>query len=322
MNKKSAAIAVLSDENYLEAAKQVIYSSFKYGNWKGDYILLAHNVKEQNLRWFEDRGVYILKTSSLIKTEVWEKALGKGKDWPEVVYSKLYLLSPELASWEKVIFLDSDVFVRKAMNALLDFEGFAAREESLSRNLMYQFIPDLETLGSEHETELSKLKAQYDFSAISFNVGVMVIPTAENTTAKFQKIIDLANEIHGLAYFPEQAVFNLFFYKKWENIPYVYNDFYTHDWFNKHGFWRRKNDKDAVILHCAGKPKPFEKESIYFSEWSENYKKVDLLFNITQSGETPDSKSIQKIERLNRMNKPIGKLGLFWWRLKKRLGLK
>lgn len=316
---KKPAVVMLADEAYIEPAKQLIYGCRKFGNWRGDYILIAHEVPAEKLKWFRDRGIEIMETLPLISPEVIQKSQGKAFSWPQFIYSKLLVLHPRLANREKVIFLDCDILIRKDINALLKYKGFAARRESMNHNLLYQFIPDFKYHGQNHKREIEALKKQYDFSTTSFNAGVMVVPTRNNTKEQFNRAVALANKIHGTAYFPEQAVFNLLFYKNWENIPYVYNDLYVHDWHNKHGLQRRKDDSDAVILHCVGNPKPFEKESDYYAEWKKNYDRVDELFDVGQIGDQPDEESIRRIEKIDAVNTPLGRMGRLWWRIKSKL---
>nr|MBA3901990.1 hypothetical protein [Bacteroidota bacterium] len=241
----------------------------------------------------------------------------KGCFWPKVVYGKLFLLHPEMRQWEKIIYLDTDVLVRKDINALTNYPCFAARKETMGHNLLYQFLPDLEYCSTYHKNELGKLQQKYDFKETSFNVGVMVIPTHQNTEKNFMEVVKLANELYGFAYFPEQAVLNLFFYKKWSNIPYIYNDVYAHDTFNQKGYWGRSSDQDAVILHCVGSPKPWEPTSQYFAEWNRNLQDAEMLFNIEQVGTAPTQKSIDKVERINAMNSNLGKWNRFLWKCKR-----
>lgn len=315
-----AAIAVLADSNYTEAVKQVIYSSYVYGNWRGDYVLLAHEVPEEKLGWFKERNIHIVPTRPLIREAVRNNSQGKGKNWPDVVYSKLFLLHPDLNRYEKVIFLDADIIVRKDIGKLLSFRGFAARRENLGHNLLYQFVPDLEYTGPAHRKAIRQLQQRYRFGKSSFNVGVMVLPTKSNSPEGFRRITQLANELHGLAYFPEQAVFNLYFYNRWTNIPYVYNDLYVNDTFNRNGLWRRKNDRDAVVLHLAGSPKPWEPTSAYYNEWQHNHQQVNKLFDhLQQQGQRPTFISIRKIERLNMVNQAYGRAGRLAWKGRKLL---
>ncbi len=315
MKNPPAAIAVLADSNYIEAVKQVIYSSYVHGNWKGDYVLLAHEVPEEKLGWFKERNIHILPTSPLIREDTRNNSPGKGKNWPAVVYSKLFLLHPSLKQYKKVIFLDADIIVRKDIRRLLWTKGLAARRENLGHNLLYQFVPDLEYTSHQHRQAVRSLQQRYCFNKPSFNVGVMVVPTGNNSAEEFRRITELANELHGLAYFPEQAVFNLYYYNHWTNIPYVYNDLFVNDTFNRNGLWRRKNDRDAVILHLTGSPKPWDPASEHFREWQQNYQQVDKLFDgVQQQGAHPTLVSIRKVERINNVNQVFGRLGRMIWK--------
>ena len=303
------ALALVADENYLEYTKQVIAGSYIHGNWDGAYILIAFDIDPEKLRWFKDRGIYIFHAEPLITASI---RYNKAKDWPVVVYAKLYLFHPFFTQWDKVLYLDTDIIIRKDIRGLMNHLRFAAREESMGQDMLYQFVPDMLYLNKAHQQAIEALP--YDLKTTSFNVGVMVVPTQNNTIANFEKLTALANELHGLAYFPEQAVLNAFFYKNWDNIPYVYNDLYVHDWFHQ-----RKDDRDAVILHLVGNNKPWNTNSPYYSEWNDMYAKADDCFDCKQVGQQPDLKRVNNIERLNLRMKWLGKFGWWWWHAKARI---
>ncbi|MCC5917964.1 MAG: hypothetical protein JJU02_11630 [Cryomorphaceae bacterium] len=304
---KDHALVLVVDNNYLEYAKQVIACSRLQGHWNEDYVLITHEISDEKCRWFTDRGVHIFKAKSFINKSVKEN---KADVWPEVVYAKLYLLHPYFARWKKLVYLDTDVIVRKDIRHLLSYENFAAREETMGQKLIYQFIPDLKYLSKSHKDAIHSLP--HNLMASSFNVGVMMIPSANNTQSQFDHIVEMAEKMYGLAYFPEQAVFNLFYFGRWKNIPYVYNDFFVHDWFIP-----RKTPVEAVILHLMGNPKPWQEESPFHEEWKLNYQKANDCFNHPPGGEKPDEKSVKKLDKLSRRFRWVGQLGRTWWKTKR-----
>lgn len=302
------ALALVADSHYLSYTKHVFAAAKTRGCWDGDYILIAHEVDEEDLAWFQKNGIYIIRSSNLIHVAPNEN---KAIDWPSVVYAKLMFFHPECAHWDTIVYLDTDVIIRSDIRGLLSYEGFAAREESMGMPLKYQFIPDETYLSKDHKEAIKRLNL--DLNSKSFNVGVMVIPTKNNTQAEFDALVSLANNIHGLAYFPEQAVLNIHFQKRWTPLPYAYNDMYVHDWFIP-----RKNDKDAVILHVVGSPKPWDSVSPYHQEWR-HYRELSDDFGSLKAYHTPTSKeNISRLELLVNRWKWLGRLGRWWWRINRR----
>lgn len=50
---KKNLIVTLADKNYIDQAKQLFSSVYFNAGWNGDYMLLAHEISESELRWFK-----------------------------------------------------------------------------------------------------------------------------------------------------------------------------------------------------------------------------------------------------------------------------
>ena len=46
---KKNLLVTLADENYIDRAKQLFSSVYFNAGWKGDYMLLAHEIPEEKL---------------------------------------------------------------------------------------------------------------------------------------------------------------------------------------------------------------------------------------------------------------------------------
>jgi hypothetical protein len=50
-------LATLADEAFLDQARQLFSSVYWKARWRGDYLLLAHEIPEGKLAWFRERGI-------------------------------------------------------------------------------------------------------------------------------------------------------------------------------------------------------------------------------------------------------------------------
>ena len=60
-----AVLVTLADKNYIDQAKQLFSSVYWNAGWKGDYMLLAHEVPEKDLNWFREKGILVKKCSKM-----------------------------------------------------------------------------------------------------------------------------------------------------------------------------------------------------------------------------------------------------------------
>ncbi|MCC5918672.1 MAG: hypothetical protein JJU02_15225 [Cryomorphaceae bacterium] len=293
------AIAVLADEGHLEMTKQIIYSSFVFGKWKGEYILLAHNIEDTNkLQWFADRRIHIIQTKNLL-------------DIPGetgIYYSKLHLFHPECRHWNSILYLDTDMMVQWDLNDLSKKRGFAAANDCAKFNLLHQFSPRDRNLKTEEFAEIKNVLQGYDLFQTAFNAGMMVIDSRNNTSERYKAIIDLAQTFHPWSTYGDQGILNLYFQKSRIKLPYVYNDFYQSDDFNRRGFFRRKSPADAVILHLTYPYKPWDKRSEFYPLWHEYTQKADFLFEMPQKGKSLPGWRLWRTEWINTINS--------WWYVK------
>ncbi|HZL42655.1 MAG TPA: hypothetical protein VFD66_05190, partial [Verrucomicrobiae bacterium] len=77
----------LADRNFLPQAKQLFSSVYWNAGWAGDYMLLAHEVPEDQLQWFQDKGILIRNVKPLFAREFGNERLM----YPGIVTSKLHV---------------------------------------------------------------------------------------------------------------------------------------------------------------------------------------------------------------------------------------
>lgn len=274
------ALVLVSDSFYLEYTKQVFYSARKYGNWTGDLVLMVCDVKEEELKWFRERGIIILNPEPVIQYQV--------NGWPRVVFHKLYLVHPMMKKWDKLVYMDSDIMILRDINRLTRYKTFAAGVENGKLDIRGQLLHE-EDLTEKGKQLISELKTNYNLKRVALNVGVMVFDTRHNSRELFEKGKNLLFKYEPVLRFPEQALFNLLFYRNWKRLPHVYND-YTFYFFKEdiekspHLQLMKRHSK---VLHFIGLNKPWHQDCYFHEDWKSNMERVDELNRVEPEGENP-----------------------------------
>lgn len=261
---KKSLLVTLADENYIDQAKQLFSSIYFNAGWKGDYMLLAHEIPEDELKWFRDKGILIKECKPFYNK--------KAYSLPVTVLSKCYLFTPEFKKWKNIIYLDGDIIVRASLNELAKINGLAARHGG---KLSKQFIkPNPGFFYNQPTRIFDELKKNYNLSEHGFNAGVMAFNTdviKEGTFFELKKLFDLYGKISTLG---EQTILNLLFYKKFIPLPYVYNCWVKH-------MMRFRNIKPekikGIILHFMSGEKAWSQKNPFYNEWKNNLNKADLI---------------------------------------------
>lgn len=287
------AIAVLADEGHLEMTKQILYSSFVFGNWKGEYILLVHSIKDtEKLKWFTDRGIHIVHTESVVDVP---GATG-------IYYSKLRLFHPDCGRWKRILYLDTDMIVQWDLNELTQVRGFAAANDCAKFDVLHQFSPRDRNISIDEYHERKEIFKDYDLSKTAFNAGMMVIDSENNTQKRYEELLNLAQRYYQWSTYGDQGILNLYFQNNRIKLPYVFNDFYQSDDFNRNGFIRRTSAGDAVILHLTYPYKPWDPNCEFHDRWKSYTEKADELFYGKQVGKPLPAWRKWRTELINAFN--------------------
>lgn len=262
---KRNLLVTLADKNYIEQAKQLFSSVYFNAGWEGDYMLLAHEIPEKELKWFKEKEILINRCKSISNKN--------SKYWPVCLLDKFFLFKPEFKKWKNVIYLDADIIVRASLDKLTEIKGFAAfGNQKLSRHFLGPLHIKLK-LKKINKNILNKLKRDYNFKEISFNGGVMAFSTdiiKKDSFAKLKKLFELYDEVN---YTVEEVPLNLFFYKKYQNLPIVYN--INVPYLNNIYNIKPKKIK-GIILHFQ-RDKLWNPKSHFYKEWKSNLEKADLI---------------------------------------------
>src|SRR4030042_1332639 len=259
---KDNLLVTLADKNYIEQAKQLFSSVYWNAGWKGDYMLLSHEIPEKELKWFRDKGILIRKCKPLS-----DKGWGS---WPPTLLDKLYLFTSEFKKWGHVIYLDADIIVKASLEELTKTKGISAIShfETIMNNLRDMKI------SSEKDTKrmINLLKEkQYNLNTPFFNGGVIVFDTNIIKENIFEDLFNLINFIDS-----EERMLNVYFYKRWKKLPLVYN---VHVNILISCNLPAKRIK-GIILHFASeysKDKPWNLKNPFYNEWKTNLDKAELI---------------------------------------------
>jgi lipopolysaccharide biosynthesis glycosyltransferase len=267
---KKNVLVTLADANHIDQAKQLFSSVYWNAGWDGDYLLLAHDIPESALAWFEQKGISIYRCLPLGDKN-------REDIYPMTVFSKLYLFKGYFKKWAKAIYLDADIIVTASLDGLKKVDGFGAKSDfdtdlNHQINLCYNY--DLNDATWTKRARL-KLEKRYDLSSLSFNSGVMVIDTNIIQEDSFDRLMSLWKEYRNILTFGDQLVLNLFMYHKWRQIEAYYNALPL-DKRMRHVFF----DKKVImpVLHFVGPlNKPWQEGNQFMSLWKSNVARAEEI---------------------------------------------
>jgi len=262
---KDNLLVTLADRNYINQAKQLFSSAYWNAGWKGDYMLLAHEIPEKELKWFRDKGILVKKCRP-----IYEWNIGVKESRPSTVMSKFYLFTPFFKKWKNIIFIESDTIVRASLNRLSRIRGFYATDISDKSRLLDQIS----------DTDFFKeLKEKYDLNKPSFNPGVMVFSSDIIIDKTFAELKSLSKKYRKISNYGEEGIINLYFYKKWKKLPLIYN------------LWPYRLNLDCgikqenvggIVLHFVkienkNELRPWNSLNSFYQEWKSNLERAELI---------------------------------------------
>lgn len=267
--KKSKLLVTLADENFVQQAKQLFSSVYWNAGWNGDYMLLSHDIPEEELKWFTEKGILIMKCKPLFFGNMGDD------DYPNCVLDKFYLFTKEFKKWKQIVFLDSDIIVKASIKRLYKTKAFVS-PKTCNKNFWDYFS------NSDHKEfeilykKYNLFRPAFNSGVISYNTNLIQDDTFDKLMAIFKKYANICNS--------DDTILNLFFYDQWKKIPLVYNSIaYSYD---------QKKHK-AIILHFNNPVlwkkqnlRPWDKGNLYYEEWKTNLERAEFIdLNKTQRGE-------------------------------------
>lgn len=253
-------LVTLADEAYVEQAKQLFSSVYWNAGWRGDYLLLSHEIPDEKLRWFRDKGIRVFLCTPLTKATVGES------EHSSSVLSKFYVFSEYFKQWDHVIFLDADIIVRASLDELAAVDGFAA-PEATSLSLKKEFR-------RRNRAEWKRFITEHDLSGKAFNTGVLAFSTDVIDSSTFGELTGLFVRWGHLNAYGEEGTLNLFFSHRWRLLPIIYNSYPGH-MHNTYLIPPRR--LEAAVVHFVAMTKPWDSRSPFHEEWSTSLKKAEMI---------------------------------------------
>jgi lipopolysaccharide biosynthesis glycosyltransferase len=284
-NSKKNVLVTLADKNFIPQAKQLFSSAYWNGGWQGDFLLLAHEIPEEDLRWFREKGILVFPCKALS-----EKSIA-GVEHPSVVLDKFYLFTPFFKKWKRVIFLDADIIIRASLEELVHIEEPFSSPNAHGTSLRQEFIKR----NKANRKLFKTLERKYPLFGRAFNSGIMAIKTGNVEADSFEKLMNLYQRFGTLNKYGEEATINLLFYRKWHRISDLFNVYP----FRTHRAYRMPYEKmEGIIFHFVREvmAKPWLPASFFHDEWVRNLEKADAI-DIAHPREPQDIWTIERKRR-------------------------
>ena len=267
---KKDLLVTLADGNYVDQARQLFSGVYWNAGWKGDYMLLAYNILQKDLRWFRDKGI-IIRECEPVLTES-ETYIGHA---PLTTLCKFYLFTPEFKKWKNVVFLDGDIIVRGSLDSLTEVKGFAAVR---ILNIFGTLLEGQFNSRNSHNQHLFKeLGNKCDLEKPAFNSGVMAFCTDIIFADDFQNIKKTFFHFKDILHISEETVLNIYFYDKWQELSQIYNICPSYEMYLS---GCAPADLKGIVLHPYSNfpgGKPWNLKSPLYSEWSANLNKAEII---------------------------------------------
>ncbi len=265
MNTMKKVLVTLANQEYVARAKQVFSSAYHHAGWDGDYLLLAVDIRPEDARWFEDKGIIVYPCQPVEN--------GSENEFTRVCSAKYYLMKEDFKRWEAVVFVDADVIIKGSLEPLVQRQGFNAcilDYTALFAQLLANDSMENENLDPRLVEKYRRIRKEYATRRLAFCTGVLAFRTDIIDKDSFAKITRLYQEYHDCTLMVDMLVYNMYFQRRWHALPRIYNVFFTHD---ARLAPARPDALPAVVLHFAGvdkRYKPWDPAHPYHAVWQEN----------------------------------------------------
>ncbi|HOY31110.1 MAG TPA: glycosyltransferase [Bacteroidales bacterium] len=258
MKSKRDLLVTLADRNYIQQSKQLFSSVYWNAGWTGDYMLLSHEIPEEDLKWFRDKGILVKECKPLDNKSITYV-------YPPVVLDKFYLFTEEFKAWETIVFLDSDIIVKAPIDGLTKIKSLGAAQDLYFNKLHTQlYNPGKNCFNNK----------VYDLNIPAYNTGVFAFNTRIIKPETFDELDHFFKDNVAEFKYLDQATLNLVFYKQWEKLPKIYNIFYVYP-----HFWLPRILKYPIIhfVKCPEHPLLWDIKNPFYAEWKKNLERAELM---------------------------------------------
>ncbi len=254
MEQKRAYITVLSTNEYLIGVLVLNESLIKVNSKYKLVVLINDNISEETISILKQNNIETIKINSIDLPEwIINKNSSRHVNW-NYTFDKLAIF--ELTQFEKIVFLDSDMFVRNNIDELFEKPHMSATVDRCDTILV--------------KDNYQKLTS-----------GMLVIEPKDGIMSEFQQILTDEGIRDNYQNIGDQDIIQLYD-KEWENkkelhLSVKYNMFFLDiDYYVKKGIYKLE---DISIIHfiTANKPWIYDKKELYtdYLDWLESVTKVD-----------------------------------------------
>lgn len=202
----------------------------------------------------------------------------------KAAYVKIYL--PEILSeWNKVIFLDSDLLVRKDIAYLWNYFTLFSTNDIIAAVRNPRYNDDNRYIGIDEKTQ-------------TFNSGVMLMDLEKMREVESTKKLELfLKKYNHLTKLNDQPAFNYAFKNSWYELPLEWNVQFS--FFLKNSSYLQIERKELIalrkkpsILHFTTASKPWKYRSIH------PYKKEFLRYYCEYTNYSPNKNFIDSLKKI------------------------
>ncbi len=263
---ESITIASNFSSDYL-AAENLIYSVYKYTNFKKINIISNNDIYKEKMKTLCDSlgfesVFYFMEDSKITNLFKDEDRHDELKHIPTFVYSKM--LIPSIVNYERTLYLDTDT---------LFINNFDKTEVPQDENPIYAVNNGKHDPSYWHKHYSSFMKDEEETAELAFNAGVIFYNIKQSDYWKYIKKIKESVKNNRFSYL-DQAHLNYVYKGEVKFLETKYN-------YPVHNDYKEvvNSTKEPIILHFASKVKPWNSEEIpnwnkdsikWYDIWIEN----------------------------------------------------
>jgi lipopolysaccharide biosynthesis glycosyltransferase len=247
-------VATLAKKNHFTYAKQLFSNIYWNTGWDGDYLLLTPD--DVNAEWFADRNVRVLGSTPVLDSRFPQERM---------FTTKLRLFSKEMKEWDTVIYFDTDILIKGALDELAEPTHFSGIKGHFSSHIGDRFNGN-----NGLWKKIKKSGVAINGGVWSFNTEILNANTLRDMREKFRKF--RKNIIMGGIV---EAMLALFFYGKITVLPRKYNHIVDNH------IIREKKFLESIVLHFMGEGKCYHPGNLFYPIWKTNLNKAEHIKDFT-----------------------------------------
>ncbi len=281
-NEKSLLVTCI-DHHFVQHAQQLFSGAWRYGEWRGDTLLLHRDLPAADLRWFTDRGVRTRRADPYISREVWLQRVAAGR-FPPVVADRWVLFGPDFREWDLIVYLDSDIIVNGDLRPLMNVRRFGAVAD-----LGHLVIDQFRTPGAAYRSATTNNDVARLLWRRSFNCGVFAFRPRTFPEDFHLTLRDSVSALLPEGRFADQLGINVAI-QRWEHLPLRLNLCPRRPHFGGHmltPLLPMRPSRRGLIYHYYGDLKPWMPGHPHQELWSLRLREAESRHYEVRTGVAP-----------------------------------